>query len=89
MMPSGRKVCGTFSNVKIFKSQGQALAKYSSPDVKVLVVGNPANTNALICAKYAEGKVPLKNFSAMTRLDHNRALAQVVRVGFPRSINTA
>jgi len=65
------------ANVKIFKSQGQALAKHASSDVKVLVVGNPANTNAYICAKYAEGKIPAKNFTAMTRLDHNRALAQV------------
>nr|CAD2135385.1 unnamed protein product [Meloidogyne enterolobii] len=53
------------ANVKIFKSQGLALAKYSKPTVKVLVVGNPANTNALF------------NFSAMTRLDHNRAIAQI------------
>jgi malate dehydrogenase len=65
------------ANVKIFKSQGQALAKYSSPNVKVLVVGNPANTNAFVCAKYAGDKIPAKNFSAMTRLDHNRATAQV------------
>jgi len=65
------------ANVKIFKSQGQALAKHSSPNVKVLVVGNPANTNAYICAKYAGDKIPAKNFSAMTRLDHNRATAQV------------
>jgi len=65
------------ANVKIFKSQGQALANHSSPNVKVLVVGNPANTNALICAKYAAPKIPGKNFSAMTRLDHNRASAQV------------
>lgn len=42
------------------------------------MVGNPANTNALIAAKYAAGKVPLRNFSAMTRLDHNRATAQVM-----------
>lgn len=65
------------ANVKIFKSQGQALAKYSKPSVKVLVVGNPANTNAYICAKYAADKIPAKNFSAMTRLDHNRATAQL------------
>ncbi|KAF7627287.1 malate dehydrogenase [Meloidogyne graminicola] len=65
------------ANVKIFKSQGQALAKYSKPTVKVLVVGNPANTNAYICAKYAAEKIPAKNFSAMTRLDHNRAIAQI------------
>jgi len=65
------------ANVKIFKSQGLALAKYSKPTVKVLVVGNPANTNAYICAKFASEKIPLKNFSAMTRLDHNRALSQI------------
>ena len=45
--------------------------------LKVLVVGNPANTNAFICAKYAAEKIPTKNFSAMTRLDHNRAIAQI------------
>uniref|UniRef100_A0A1I7XI48 Microsomal epoxide hydrolase n=1 Tax=Heterorhabditis bacteriophora TaxID=37862 RepID=A0A1I7XI48_HETBA len=44
---------------------------------KVIVVGNPANTNSFICAKYAAGKIPAKNFSAMTRLDHNRATAQL------------
>uniref|UniRef100_A0AC34QTA9 Malate dehydrogenase n=2 Tax=Panagrolaimus sp. JU765 TaxID=591449 RepID=A0AC34QTA9_9BILA len=65
------------ANVKIFKSQGQSLANYSKPTVKVLVVGNPANTNAFIAAKYAGGKIPARNFSAMTRLDHNRATAQV------------
>lgn len=65
------------ANVKIFKSQGAALAKYSRPTVKVLVVGNPANTNAYICAKYAAPTIPSRNISAMTRLDHNRALAQV------------
>ncbi|CAD5226545.1 unnamed protein product [Bursaphelenchus okinawaensis] len=65
------------ANVKIFKSQGKALAQYAKATTKVLVVGNPANTNAFIAAKYADGKIPAKNFSAMTRLDHNRALAQV------------
>jgi len=65
------------ANVKIFKSQGKALAAYSKPTVKVLVVGNPANTNAFIAAKYAAPTIPAKNFSAMTRLDHNRATAQV------------
>lgn len=43
----------------------------------MLVVGNPANTNALICAKYAAPKIPEQNFTAMTRLDHNRAAAQI------------
>lgn len=53
------------------------MASYSKPTCKVLVVGNPANTNAYVCAKYAEGKIPTRNFSAMTRLDHNRATAQI------------
>ncbi|VDM29334.1 unnamed protein product [Toxocara canis] len=65
------------ANVKIFKAQGKALADYAKPTTKVLVVGNPANTNAFICAKYAAPKIPACNFSAMTRLDHNRALAQL------------
>lgn len=52
--------------------QGQALDQYAKKSVKVLVVGNPANTNALICAKYAPS-IPRENFSAMTRLDQNRA----------------
>lgn len=65
------------ANVKIFKSQGKALAAHAKPTCKVLVVGNPANTNAFIAAKYAEGKIPARNFSAMTRLDHNRATAQI------------
>jgi len=65
------------ANVRIFKSQGKALADFSKPTTKVIVVGNPANTNAFIAAKYAAGKIPARNFSAMTRLDHNRATAQV------------
>lgn len=65
------------ANVKIFASQGKALAAHAKPDVKVLVVGNPANTNALICSKFAAPKIPAKNFTAMTRLDENRARAQV------------
>jgi len=64
------------ANVKIFASQGKALANYSKPDVKVLVVGNPANTNALIAAKFAAPKIPIQNFTAMTRLDQNRAAHQ-------------
>lgn len=67
------------ANVRIFKSQGEALAKWAKPDVKVLVVGNPANTNALVCAHYAAPKIPKSNFTAMTRLDQNRALAQVAQ----------
>ncbi|XP_022912794.1 malate dehydrogenase, cytoplasmic [Onthophagus taurus] len=64
------------SNVSIFKTQGQAIDQYAKKDIKVLVVGNPANTNALICAKYAPS-IPKENFTAMTRLDQNRAQAQV------------
>ena len=62
------------ANVKIFKVQGEALDKYAHKDVKVLVVGNPANTNALICSHYAPS-IPKENFTAMTRLDQNRAQA--------------
>merc|ERR1719270_1976207 len=64
------------ANVKIFKVQGEALDKYAKKTVKVLVVGNPANTNALICSHYAPS-IPKTNFSAMTRLDQNRATAQL------------
>lgn len=59
--------------------QGQALDQYAKKTVKVLVVGNPANTNALICSKYAPSIKP-ENFSAMTRLDQNRAQAQVIKL---------
>jgi malate dehydrogenase len=65
------------ANVRIFKSQGKSLAENAKPNCKVLVVGNPANTNAYICAKYASAKIPARNISAMTRLDHNRATAQI------------
>jgi len=64
------------ANVKIFKVQGQALDQHAKKSVKVLVVGNPANTNALICSHYAPS-IPKENFSAMTRLDQNRAAAQL------------
>ncbi|XP_078505560.1 malate dehydrogenase, cytoplasmic [Lissotriton helveticus] len=64
------------ANVKIFKSQGAALDKYSKKTVKVLVVGNPANTNCLTAAKSAPS-IPKENFSCLTRLDHNRAKAQI------------
>lgn len=67
------------ANVKIFKSQGAALAKFAKETVKVLVVGNPANTNAMTAAKYAAPRIPATNFSAMTRLDQNRAAAQVAK----------
>jgi len=64
------------ANVKIFKVQGQALDKFAKKSVKVLVVGNPANTNTLMCSNYAPS-IPKENFSAMTRLDQNRAYAQI------------
>lgn len=64
------------ANVKIFKAQGQAMDKLSKKTVKVLVVGNPANTNACILSKYAPS-IPKENFSCMTRLDQNRAQAQI------------
>jgi malate dehydrogenase len=63
-------------NGGIFKVQGEALAKYAKKSVKVLVVGNPANTNALIALHYAKGLGP-QNFAAMTRLDHNRAIGEL------------
>jgi len=63
-------------NAAIFKEQGNALDKYASKNVKVVVVGNPANTNAWICMTSAPG-IPKENFSALTRLDHNRAKAQI------------
>ena len=63
-------------NAKIFTEQGKALDAVASRDVKVLVVGNPANTNAYIAMKSAPG-LPAKNFTAMLRLDHNRALSQL------------
>ena len=56
------------ANVKIFKAQGEALDKFAKKSVKVLVVGNPANTNALICSHYAPS-IPKENFSAMTRFE--------------------
>jgi malate dehydrogenase len=61
-------------NGEIFKVQGQALNDYASRDVKVLVVGNPANTNAYIAMHYAPDLEP-KQFTAMTRLDHNRTIS--------------
>jgi len=64
------------ANVTIFKHQGAALDKYAKKDVRVLVVGNPANTNALICSKFAPS-IPKENITAMTRLDQNRGLAQI------------
>ncbi|XP_070833554.1 malate dehydrogenase 1Ab, NAD (soluble) [Chaetodon trifascialis] len=71
------------ANVEIFRSQGAALEKYAKKTVKVLVVGNPANTNCLIAAKSAPS-IPKENFSCLTRLDHNRARSQLaMRCGVP------
>ena len=71
------------ANGGIFKPQGQALAAAAKKDVKVLVVGNPANTNALIAMNNAQGLDP-RRFTAMTRLDHNRAMTQLsAKVGKP------
>ncbi|MCA8974420.1 MAG: malate dehydrogenase [Planctomycetes bacterium] len=63
-------------NGKIFIGQGQAIAETAGPDVRVVVVGNPCNTNCLIAMHNAKG-VPADRFSAMTRLDQNRAKAQL------------
>lgn len=63
-------------NGRIFTGQGKAIARHAARDVRVLVVGNPCNTNALICMANAEG-VPKERFFAMTRLDENRAKSQL------------
>ncbi len=64
------------ANAAIFSLQGKAINDFASRDIHVLVVGNPANTNALIASSNAPDIDP-KNFTAMTRLDHNRAMAQL------------
>src|SRR3954467_3881975 len=64
------------ANAQIFSAQGKALDAVASRNVRVLVVGNPANTNALIAQRNARGLNP-RNFTAMVRLDHNRALSQI------------
>jgi malate dehydrogenase len=64
------------ANAQIFSAQGKALDAAADRNVRVLVVGNPANTNSLIAQRNAPGLNP-KNFTAMVRLDHNRALAQI------------
>ncbi len=64
------------ANGGIFKPQGEAIAAGAADDVRVLVVGNPANTNCLIAMSNADG-VPRERFTAMMRLDHNRAIAQL------------
>jgi malate dehydrogenase len=73
------------ANAQIFTAQGKALNAAASRNVKVLVVGNPANTNAYIAMKSAPD-LPRKNFTAMLRLDHNRALSQIAaKTGKPVS----
>ena len=73
------------ANAQIFTVQGKALDAVASRNVKVLVVGNPANTNAYIAMKSAPS-LPAKNFTAMLRLDHNRALSQIAaKTGKPVS----
>jgi len=64
------------ANAAIFAAQGRALAASAAPDVRVVVTGNPANTNVLIASRHADG-IPASRFTALTRLDHNRARAQL------------
>lgn len=64
------------ANATIFEGQGKAIDKFANKDIKVLVVGNPANTNALICMTNAPS-ISRKNFTAMTRLDQNRSQGQI------------
>jgi malate dehydrogenase len=64
------------ANAAIFSAQGKAINDHASPEIKVLVVGNPANTNALIAQRNAPDINP-RQFTAMTRLDHNRAMSQI------------
>src|SRR5437660_4378780 len=66
------------ANGGIFKPQGQALGDHAADDIKILVVGNPANTNCLIAQSNAPD-IPRERFSALTRLDHNRAISQLAR----------
>jgi malate dehydrogenase len=66
------------ANGKIFEPQGKALNDHAADDIKVLVVGNPANTNCLIARSHAPD-IPAERFTAMTRLDHNRALTQLAK----------
>lgn len=75
------------ANGAIFSEQGRALNEGASSDVRVTVVGNPANTNALIAASHAPD-IPLERFTALTRLDHNRAVAQLAKAAeaHPRDI---
>lgn len=73
-------------NAKIFNEQGAIIAEVADPDIHILVVGNPANTNALIVLRAVRARIPPENVTAMTRLDHNRSLAFVAaRAGVPVS----
>ena len=72
------------ANGGIFKPQGEAINAGAADDVRILVVGNPANTNALIAQSNAPD-IPRERFNAMTRLDHNRAIAQLARKSRRRS----
>ncbi|CBH18138.1 cytosolic malate dehydrogenase, putative [Trypanosoma brucei gambiense DAL972] len=65
------------TNAKIFSEQGRVLGEVASPNCRVCVVGNPANTNALILLRESKGKLNPRFVTALTRLDHNRATAQV------------
>ncbi len=66
------------ANAAIFSAQGKAINSVAGRNIKILVVGNPANTNALICQRNAPDIDP-RNFTAMTRLDHNRAISQIAQ----------
>jgi malate dehydrogenase len=70
------------ANTRIFVSMGQAIARAAPAHIKVLCVANPANTNCLVTLRQCAGRVPAANFAAMTRLDYNRASAQIaLKVG--------
>lgn len=66
------------ANAKIFEVQGKALDEQAKKTVKVVVIGNPANTNCLITSKCAPS-IPKENFSCLTKLDQNRAISQVCK----------
>jgi malate dehydrogenase len=64
-------------NGEIFKKQGAALGQFAKPTCKVVVVANPANTNALIAYQFSQGRIPATNFTSLTRLDQNRAVGSL------------
>jgi malate dehydrogenase len=74
------------ANGRIFTGQGRALDEHAARDIKVLVVGNPANTNAMIAMRNAPSLAP-EQFTAMTRLDHNRAVSQLARKTGARTVD--